>query len=1019
MNQLNLWLIRVFSIVWILFLFLDYASSSGYFTQAFSFFKYTGLIVTTLLISAGLSLLFVRKQKNTLMLQVSNYRNIYAYPLVLLFMMLIMGFYLGTTDLKPGAGGGILMFLFKTIGFHMAILPVVAASYGCGSVLFRATGLRINPVSAFLISLAAGFGVLSLVLFLAGAAGMLKPWVVFPLLAIMIWPGVKPLLSFVKEQLVVKSKPFELHALSLFPLFMVILIMALNFCYTTRPFPIGFDDLNLYMNTPKLIAGYEGLTQGGDAYNWSLVMSLGFVLYKSAAVAILLSVLPGILTLFVIYRIARNLDITREWALVACSLFYTMPNIIWQSRNDAKVDLALTFVTLCAVLLLMEYYKNRSSISETTAILKKQFSTLNSVWLLSGLLLGYAFGIKYTSMMVIFGFMTYLFYMTAGKWAAVGMFFMNFAVIFGLKLTRFAAFEAESVLLGITPLVIASGFLIFAFIKKRNELIRAVSLSIIFAVSIGITFVPWAIKNVSEHGSVSFTNILTGKSPAPLLYPEMKSSQGTLGERLPDPENPDPSARLAAILIPEIDISGFFSKPELLAQNESPAPEPGVKKETPKYTDKYEEIRRYLGYETGVVRFISLPYDLAMKANVKLWSADTGIIFLLLLPLLVFAYGNRQLPFNLVRMILLSVFLIASVVSVYTFSGPFRLDEALSKLQTEAFTDAGSFTMFAPLYIFMKKMVLIAGNVLYSVYHALTVQSLGFSFMLVMFSSFLFYFLFSHTWKDHGSAARAMLALTFTVLLTWMILASGIFWYGMAGFTLLMIALVWLTQNKPGDRPFHFRLTGTVIALWFLLILPFQFMPVRFTMAARNNQTDYTAFIDQPFAKYALGGFSEKEVFRNFLQPAEQGIINTINSNRKDRVLNVSTFLTYHIIDNDRRVIIDNQLGVFEKMHELAGGDRDKILDEMKRHGIRYVLVSLYTPTLDMTPEQTLRKKFTNLMNTLVNNPRTNLLYTNRVVERPDGQLTYVIDGRQVRGMYHLAGIRVLDQGSVAMFEIL
>ena len=50
-----------------------------------------------------------------------------------------------------------------------------------------------------------------------------------------------------------------------------------------RPIPVGFDASNLYMVTPKLISEYNGLTQGGQAYYWSLIMSLGFIIGKNAS----------------------------------------------------------------------------------------------------------------------------------------------------------------------------------------------------------------------------------------------------------------------------------------------------------------------------------------------------------------------------------------------------------------------------------------------------------------------------------------------------------------------------------------------------------------------------------------------------------------------------------------------------------------------------------------------------------------------------------------------------------------
>jgi len=308
-------------------------------------------------------------------------------------------------------------------------------------------------------------------------------------------------------------------------------------------------------------------------------------------------------------------------------------------------------------------------------------------------------------------------------------------------------------------------------------------------------------------------------------------------------------------------------------------------------------------------------------------------------------------------------------------------------------------------------------------YNTLTFQTVGFSFMIMIYASFLVYLLYRNAIINSEKKSRAVIAFTFCVLISWLILSSGIFWYGMVGFSLLTVVIASLIHqhtNTPGnDEKFTRSFVATCITCWFLLIIPFQFMPVKFTLVKDMKQVDFKSFMDKPFAKYAIGASSEKEVYRQFFQPAEQSILSVVNADKKAGVLNVATFLTYHIVDNDRRVYADNQLGIFDKAYQLSNGDRQKVLLELKSKGIKYLLISLYTPTLDMTPEQSLAKKFNNLMTLLVNNPGARLMFTNRVVERPDGNMQWPVDGKQVKALYHVAGMRMLSPGSVAMFEIL
>lgn len=985
MNLLNHWLLRSFGVFWALLLMLEYAAHSTYLTGAFSHFEYNGMLFTLLLLAAGFALMMGKWKQKEWSLELTRFRNIYGYVLVLIFMLVLMLFYLSVTGMQPMKGGSVMLFLVRTLGLHLSVVPVLAAAYGVGTLLFSTVQLQLNPVSDFLIRTATGFFVLTLMLFFIAAIGLLKAGVVFPLLALMMIPGFKPLVQFIKENLLAKSKPLTLHAAALLSFGILILMISLNLIYTMRPFPIGFDDMNLYMNTPKLLAGYSALTQGGDSYNWSLVMSLGFVLYKSAAVSIFLSVLPGILSLCALYRIARNLNLPVGWSLLSLLIFYTLPNIIWQSRNDAKVDLAQLFVILCAVLLITEYFAIKDTSLRKVKWFRWEFPSVNVVWVICGLLVGFAFGIKYTSLMAIFGFLVYLFYRMAGPWAAVGIFFLNFALIFTLKLIRFGAFEEVSGMVAVFPLVISILFFVWAIIKDRQSLWKAAVPAVLFGSAVVFTYTPWAIKHIAENDSVSFSGILTGKSPGPVLYPEMREG-----------------AERKSAIAPAIKMAGEGNR---------------------KYTDKYEEIARYLGYEKGIIRFISLPYDLAMKVNVNLWSADTGILFLMILPLLMLSHtGKRNLYFNIGKIILLMLFLGVSVIS--TFGGvSFDLTGALGSVQSDVFRESPAFHFLIPLYTFLKSLLLKFAALIMPLYSTLTWQAPGFSFSLVILSSVIFILLYYPLWKPAAPGVRMFLALVFTMLMIWMILASGIFWYGMTGFALLSVLLVFLFRFRdsltPGDSGFNRYFISVVAGLWIILILPFQFMPVHFSMDTKNERGNFSYFMDPPFANYALGGASERDVFKQFFQPAEQNIIHIINGDRNAKVMNVSTFLTYHILDNDRRVITDNQLGIFDKIYGIAKGDPKEIINELRRKEVRYILVSLYTPTLDKTPEQSLIKKYKNMMTSLVNNPGVRIVATNRIVERPDGNMPYNTGGRQVRAMYHLAGMRVLEQGSVALFEIL
>jgi len=74
---------------------------------------------------------------------------------------------------------------------------------------------------------------------------------------------------------------------------------------------------------------------------------------------------------------------------------------------------------------------------------------------------------------------------------------------------------------------------------------------------------------------------------------------------------------------------------------------------------------------------------------------------------------------------------------------------------------------------------------------------------------------------------------------------------------------------------------------------------------------------------------------------------------------------------------------------------------------------------MDKTPEQTLKKKFDNLLNVMTSNSQVKLLYTNNIVISADGDLNYTVKGKQVKAKYGLVGTGLVQAGNIVLFEIL
>ncbi|NNF01542.1 MAG: hypothetical protein HKN22_02560, partial [Bacteroidia bacterium] len=649
-EKVNTWLVRAFAILWALFIFLEYLNYTSYVGNALQYIKYMDLLFVCLILTLVSSyFLSVRRQKWWLF-EFKNFRNIYFYFAVLIFMVLIMIFYLSKTELAPSIGSAIIMFLIKSIGIHLGLALIVCAAYALGIQILKRLPLRLFNFSKPLIAIGVGFAMLALLLFLLGAIGFLNIASAGIILIGAIVLSYKDLVNFFKTRLLAKNKKFEIHILGIVLAAILFFCIALSLISAMRPLPTGFDSLTLYMNVPKLIAGYGALVEGGQAYNWSLLMSLDFVLFKSTAVAITISTLPGILSVLVVYRIAVNV-ISREWALFACAVFYTFPNVIFQSRYDAKVDLAMLFIILSAVLLVFEHYyanKKLPTIKKIKAFVKDPDI---AVWAVSGLLMGFAFGIKYTALFSVLVLMIWLFYVVTGRWGALGMFFLNFSIVFGLKLNQFSNLEVSDdmlLMLISIPAGISLGFFALMFREHKEKLAAVSKNALVFGGMIGIMFAPWVIKNLSENKKFSIDAVINGKDPLPpIRFAEVQnsSSDDPLLTKKEFKFEKDPFALNMAGMFSSLS-TGSSSKQlaSLLAQDpQAGEPEEEEVEKVEGYTGKYEEVSRYIGYEDGLIKFLSLPYDLTMKRNVNLWGIDMGLLFMLLLPLFVFSFRKKQL----------------------------------------------------------------------------------------------------------------------------------------------------------------------------------------------------------------------------------------------------------------------------------------------------------------------------------------------------------------------------------------
>ena len=185
------------------------------------------------------------------------------------------------------------------------------------------------------------------------------------------------------------------------------------------------------------------------------------------------------------------------------------------------------------------------------------------------------------------------------------------------------------------------------------------------------------------------------------------------------------------------------------------------------------------------------------------------------------------------------------------------------------------------------------------------------------------------------------------------------------------------------------------------------------------NKVDFAMIFTPTFIQYAINKTEQKDALKSFYGPAENNIITLLNRNKEAKILNVYTSLDYHIINSDIRIYNDNGLSIYDRIYSNANGENNKVIEGLRNAGLKYILISFATPNMDITPEKSLTDKYYKLLNTLVDNPGAKLMYTNRIVERPDGDFEVTKDGKRVKAKYDLAGVSLIEGGTMAMYEIL
>ena len=990
----------VFIVIWTVIIFTEFWHFDKNYEKALQLFQYYDLLVFILAVGSGFIWL-IKKRKNK---PFKYFNGLSLFGGMLLLHIVSTCLFYGKLNGLDLHISGLFTQVGHIIGVSICIFLVYLIIRLLGTLLTNIFPLNISETDLPYIQIALGLAIFTSLLFLLGIIGILNVFILVPICFIILTLYWRHSLHIIKETLLFTIRiPNNINAIGIFSFLFLALFLILNYVIILRPFPIGSDSLNLYVNIPSLLAEYNGLVNGHQPYNWSLFMSTGLVVFGRIDVVLALSFLGGLLSLFTLFRISRKwLDV--NYSALVLLLFYSAPMINFLSYMDMKVDMGLLFITLTILLLYYNwvvptkedkqvkplkgiglamaraFFKNH-----TPSVLKQ-----NRLLVVIGLLAGFAFGIKLTILFFFFALHCTVWFVKGGKLTFLASFFLCFAAIFILKLDvqpGLRQFHQFVPFLQWSLLSIGLGMIAYLFIKRREKLMKVITYSAIIGAFFVLPVLPWLGKNYAETGKLSVNALLNGKKDTP-VFDFLKSNKRTRKE--------------------DIVIPGIYQLPE-----ETNAVEKKRNKDL--NTSISEDLHRFMGYEIMPIRYLSLPYDVFIKPNITKHFTDIGFVLLLLFPLIfLFPLGKdvdkKSILTSLSFMILGASLLLVAIPGAFMNKNQLiDPNEGIALLEAKRSTgfvgDISDMTNRTLLEIYAPINDWISSH--YTDKDPFTYSVLILLFLLILTLVYA-------RVKKHSKTTQSLVLLLFMYFFLWWILGSGVAWYGMLIFTLSYIFLLKGIYSKEGEVDKSTQHSNFYITSKKTIILSVCSVWIFFAFTQRT--ANYFP-IDEEKAKhiyfpsiseFQLGNLSEKKLM-DYHFPNIRHLSEIINRDKRAKIYRIGSPINFFIDKNDSRVLGDNFLSFFEIL--MANyKTKEQIIDALKKEGFRYIFFDLNMASYDETPDKTLTAKFTQFLNTLYSNPKVELLATDRQIKLNDtGQVIFAVF--QDQGT-------IVRNGTIALYKI-
>ena len=431
---------------------------------------------------------------------------------------------------------------------------------------------------------------------------------------------------------------------------------------------------------------------------------------------------------------------------------------------------------------------------------------------------------------------------------------------------------------------------------------------------------------------------------------------------------------------------------------------------------KRVEIQRYIGYENLLLRYLTLPYDISANGSNQGRYFDIGYIIFAILPLsfLLVIYNRKKIFYSTIGLLLfyLGISYSTTFMNVNTY-GPISIGSSQWKsLTINELSNSSEFILFS-VFSFLGGLTKPLNSLLNN-----------YEFIPNHLSYIIIFFLFVGTFylvKSLFNAQKEKIILISILLgfsLLWLLLSGGIIWYGFFAIPLLIafaVKNIPLSMRNVQSKLLFASIGPIPIVIWIACSFAARVSNLN-QLNYRNPDSGYS-LVHPNIMYYTTALQTEQDLKITFFKD-DNDLFNQINSNN-DIVYMVGTSLAFDIKNNAQRIYHDNSLLDFFNLLKIYR-DKHEFVKVLKTSGIRYIVIDLYTHTLDKTPEQGLTKKFQLLLNTVYDNDSLRLLGTDRVMQISG------VDGsvKQMRDVFGIKNdpsdkISIKEFGSYAVYEII